>query len=48
MVQRFFQILTTWGSMLFVFNHYSKDLVFSEAARQSWVEPDLRPLGFDD
>jgi hypothetical protein len=42
-----YQILTTWGSMLFVFKHYSKELVFSEAAKQSWVEPELRPLGFE-
>jgi len=34
------------GSMRFVFSHFSKQLVFSEQARQSWVEPDLLPLAF--
>lgn len=24
--------------------HYSRDLIASEAARQRWIEPDLRPL----
>jgi hypothetical protein len=42
-----YQILAAWGSMLFVFKHYSKELVFSEKAKQAWVEPDLRPLGFE-
>ena len=39
-------IVTKWGSMMFLFQHYSKELVNSEAAKRSWVEPDLRPLGF--
>jgi hypothetical protein len=34
------------GSMRFVFSHYSKELVFSDAARRAWVEPDLLPLAF--
>lgn len=42
-----YRILSDWGSMLFVFKHYSQELVFSDAAKQSWVEPDLRPLGFE-
>lgn len=42
-----YQILMTWGSMAFVFKHYSHARVFSEAAKHAWVEPDLRPLGFD-
>ncbi len=41
-----YQILSNWDSMGFVFKHYSKELAFSEAARQAWVEPDLLPLGF--
>ena len=42
------QILSTWGSMAFVFKHYSKELVFSESAKAAWVEPDLLPLGFEN
>ncbi len=41
------QILSAWGSMAFVFKHYSKELVFSESAKGAWVEPDLLPLGFE-
>ena len=29
-----------------VFSYYSKELIDSDAARQGWVEPDLRPLDF--
>jgi hypothetical protein len=42
-----YQILVAWGSMRFVFKHYSQELVFSEKAKQAWVEPDLRPLRFE-
>ena len=41
-----YEILASWGSMEFIFKHYSKELAFSETARLAWVEPDLRPLGF--
>ena len=29
-----------------VFSYYSKELIDSDAARQGWVEPDLRPIDF--
>lgn len=41
-----YQILARWGSMQYVFKHYSKELVFSKQAKQTWVDPDLLPLGF--
>lgn len=41
------RILSDWGSMEFVFRHYSRDVVFSAEARRAWVEPDLLPLGFE-
>jgi len=40
------QILTSWGNMRFVFSHYSRHRIFSESARQTWLEPDLLPLSF--
>jgi hypothetical protein len=42
-----YQILSRWGSMQFVFKHYTKELAFSEKAKQSWVEPDVRDMGFE-
>ena len=39
-------ILAQWGSMGFVFKHYTKETVFSPAAKAAWVEPDLLPLPF--
>jgi hypothetical protein len=42
------EIITRWGSMGFVFKHYSKEHVNSAEAKQSWVEPDLLPLGFEN
>ncbi len=47
-VDTIYQILSNWGSMQFVFKHYSKELAFSEPAKQAWVEPDLLPLGFEN
>jgi hypothetical protein len=41
-----YNILAQWGSMGFVFKHYTKETVFSPAAKAAWVEPDVRPLGF--
>ena len=38
--------ISALGSMRYVFSHFSKELVFSEAARWAWVEPDLMPLAF--
>ena len=40
------EAITSLGSMRFVFSHYSKELVFSEAARKQWVEPDLLAIPF--
>ena len=40
------EAIASLGSMRFVFSHYSRQLVFSEAARTAWVEPDLLPIPF--
>ena len=29
-----------------VYNYYSPQLIWSQQARQEWVEPDLKPLDF--
>jgi hypothetical protein len=31
----------------FPLGYYSRELLFSERARKSWIEPDLKPLFFD-
>lgn len=31
-------------NMRLIDTHYSRDLLWSDAARQGWVEPDLKPL----
>ena len=36
--------LVELGSMQPVYRHYSRELVFSDQARQEWVAPDLIPL----
>jgi len=41
-----YAILSRWGSMGFVFKHYTKETAFSAEAKARWVEPDVRPLGF--
>lgn len=33
-----------YGRTEYLFAHFSRDLIFSPAARQNWIEPDLRPL----
>jgi hypothetical protein len=40
------EALRSLGSMAFVFQHYSRERVFSDQARREWVEPDLAPLPF--
>ncbi|MFT3906569.1 MAG: hypothetical protein QM718_09725 [Steroidobacteraceae bacterium] len=40
------EILQRWGSMQWLFRHYSRERAFSPAARRIWLEPDLLPLEF--
>jgi hypothetical protein len=35
------------GSSRLIFDYYSKELIDSEAARRTWVEPDIKPLDFE-
>jgi len=46
LADKVYAILARWGSMGFVFKHYSQDVAFSPEAKARWVEPDLIPLGF--
>ena len=34
------------GGSRLIFEYYSRELIESEAARQGWAEPDLKPLDF--
>ncbi len=40
------EVIEHGGGARLVFAYYSRELVMSEAARTSWVEPDLQPLDF--
>jgi hypothetical protein len=35
-----------YGSTRFLFAHYSREHIFTERARRTWVEPDLLALPF--
>jgi hypothetical protein len=39
-------LASEYGRSDWLFSYWSKSLLFSAAARRSWVEPDLRPLPF--
>jgi hypothetical protein len=39
--------LTQLGDTTLMFQHYSRELLFSAEARAGWVEPDLRGLGLE-
>lgn len=40
------QLIATRGDSRLVFDYYSKELVSSQEAKTSWVEPDLKPFDF--
>jgi hypothetical protein len=40
------QLIEARGNSRLIFDYYSKDLIASEEARRTWVEPDLKPLDF--
>jgi len=44
--QRINLIVARWGSRRPVETHYSRELIVSRAARESWVPPDRLPLPF--
>ena len=40
------EAITLFGDSRLAFDYYSKERISSEAAKTSWVEPDLKPLDF--
>lgn len=38
-------VVEKYSDKAMIFEHYSRDRLFSIEARNGWVEPDLRPLG---
>ena len=44
--QRVNLIMQRWANPLPVEAHYSRDLINSQAARDTWIPPDLLPLPF--
>jgi len=40
------ELAANYNNSRLVFDYYSKELLASEEAKDSWVEPDLRPLDF--
>jgi hypothetical protein len=42
-----YQAVTRLGDTRLMFRHYSHAALFSPAARQGWLEPDLAPLMFE-
>ncbi|HMF58326.1 MAG TPA: hypothetical protein VK619_18425 [Pyrinomonadaceae bacterium] len=41
------ELLELYGNSKLIFEYYSKELIDSDEARLGWVEPDLKPLDFD-
>jgi hypothetical protein len=39
-------LVSEYGRSDWLFSYWSKSVLFSAAARRTWVEPDLRPLPF--
>jgi hypothetical protein len=44
LVQRVNLVIETFGNSRLAFDYYSEQLLRSEKARRTWVEPDLKPL----
>ena len=40
------ELLDTYNNSQLVFEYYSRDLIQTPEAKESWVEPDLKPLDF--
>ncbi|HJR07992.1 MAG TPA: hypothetical protein VJ842_12090 [Pyrinomonadaceae bacterium] len=40
------ELLATYNNSQLVFEYYSRDLIQTPEAKESWVEPDLKPLDF--
>ena len=46
LAERAHELLTTYNSSKLVYEYYSRELTQTPEAKASWVEPDLKPLGF--
>lgn len=42
------EILETIGDSRIIYNYYSKEHLSSDEARRVWIEPDVKPLDFED
>ena len=40
------ELLDTYNNSQLVYEYYSRDLIQTPEAKESWVEPDLKPLDF--
>ena len=40
------EMIASFGSSKIIYDYYSKEHLLSDAARNAWVEPDLKPLDF--
>jgi undecaprenyl pyrophosphate synthase len=45
LVQATNNVLEQFSNSRLIFEYYTEDLVRSQMAKESWVEPDLKPLG---
>lgn len=46
LVARANELLAAYDNSRLVFDYYSRDLIGTPEAKESWVEPDLKPLNF--
>lgn len=44
LLERTNRVVESLGDSRLVFEYYSQDLLWSEQAKQEWVQPDLKPL----
>ncbi|HKC64329.1 MAG TPA: hypothetical protein VKB86_11860 [Pyrinomonadaceae bacterium] len=40
------EMITTYSNSQLIFDYYSKGILSSEEARETWVEPDVKPLNY--
>jgi hypothetical protein len=46
LAERANELLVAYNNSQLVFEYYSRDLIQTPEAKESWVEPDLKPLDF--
>jgi hypothetical protein len=40
------EMIESFGSSQIIYHYYTKERLLSEEARNAWVEPDVKPLGY--